>query len=236
MMIALMLALNTGSDALRFGHPRPRVDDLKASMAAEKKPWSKDAFNNVRVPAALLSGSAFVAVNTAPLPIGTDAFWVGMAKRIYLTTAVSTFASTLLSVLVSTVALEKLSKAADTSDEELEFDYVACQSHFFFGVLGACMIVGLRAWIAFTCPRFGNVAFGIMTSAFSLMLHFVPLDIAKIPARYVQLLFGRLWFSPLLMIALVTGSYTAYLLVNGLYLGFSLDPGAPVWNLCPVRK
>ena len=231
--IVAVLLVAPSADALRFGRTRAR-SDLKASAATENKPWTKDAFNNMRVPAALLSGSAFAAVNGAPLPGVADALWVGIAKRVYLTASVATFASSLISVLVATVALEKMSKTS-IDEADLEFDYVACQSHFFFGVLGACTLVGLRAWISFTCPRFGNIAFGIMTSAFALMLHFLPLDIARIPLRYVQLLVGRLWFSPFLLIALGVGSYTAYLLLNGLYLGVFLDPSAPAWNLCPAR-
>lgn len=231
---ALLALATSTSDALQFVRARTPRAELKASLS-DVQPWTKDAFNNVRVPAALLSGSSFVAVNTASLPVAGDAFWVGLAKRLYLTVAVSSFASTLLTVLVSTVALEKLAKAS-VDDADLEFDYVACQSHLYFGVLGACLLVGLRAWIAFTCPAFGKVAFGIMSSSFLLMLHFVPMAIAAIPLRYAQMIAARLWFSPLLLMACVSGSYTLWLLLKGFYLGlFTVDPANPVWALCPRK-
>ena len=227
--MALVLLLHVGevhalkqTAALRGGQP----------IASASPAWSKEAFNNVRVPAALLSGSSFVAVNTAPLPVKTDGIVIGMIKRIYLIVGVGSFASTLLSVLIATIALERLGNTAAYDDDELELEYVACQTHFFMGVLCACLLVGLRAWVAFTCPVFGRVAAMIIASSFFLMLHFLPSQLSRIPVRYLQLLLDRISFtSPLLLLSLGTGIYSFGLLADGLYKGFSLDPSRPAWLL-----
>lgn len=191
-------------------------------------PAAKDAFNNVRVPAALLSGTSFVAVNTAPLPVAADTVLIGVAKRVYLTVAVGTFASALVSVLIATIALEKLGGSVEGGDD-LELEYVACQTHFFASVLGACLIVGLRSWISFTCPRFANTALSMVLSSFLLMLHFLPSKLFAVPLRYAQLLIGRMSLSsPVLILALAYGAYATYLFTNGCYLGLI---SKACWNL-----
>ena len=198
---------------------------------------SKDAFNNVRVLAALISGSSFVAVNTAPLPNAADAVLLGTAKRVYLLVSIASFCSTLISVLVATIALEKLGRSAAQDTAEMDFEYVACLTHFFVGVLGACLIVGLRAWISFTCPTFGNIAVSLVASSFILMLHFLPSSLADIPATYVKLLVQRVGLSsPLLMLALGLGVFTLGLGLKGFGAIAALDMVKPSWKICSVRR
>ena len=232
--VGLVALAVSSCHSLKLDKPARKRASLVASAASPYK-GSKDAFNNVRVPAALLSGSSFVAVNTAPLPAATDALFIGVIKRIYLVVAIGSFASTLLSVLVATIALEKMS--SDTTSDELELEYVASQSHFFLGLLGSCLIVGLRAYISFTCPRFANVGLAMITSAFCLMVHFLPASLAGIPLRYAELLVKRVSLSnPFLLLALATGAYAIWGLVDGLGLCIRFDPANPVWKICAARK
>lgn len=226
--VALLLAPVSSLQLPKLGKPRA---SLVATATASG--WNKEAFNNVRVPAALLSGSSFVAINTAPLPLSSDALYVGIAKRIYLLIGIASFASTLLSVLGATIALHRASECAS---EDLEFEYVACQSHFFAGVMGSCLLVGLRAWISFTCPRFGNIGLSMIGSAFFLMLHMLPSSLGSIPYRYVQLLLSRVRpSSPCLILALLVGGYASFLFLQALPLMMKLDAIKPSWHICSSR-
>lgn len=85
-------------------------------------------------------------VSTHVMPqVIADTFAVGIAKRLFLLVAVGSFTSTLTSVLVATIALDKYQGGASSTattlaeffaDEAHEFDYLACKSHFYIGVLG----------------------------------------------------------------------------------------------------
>lgn len=238
---SLILLATSVAAALLVPAPKTPLD-RKDSF---KPRWTKVGFESVRVPAALLSGTSFVAVNTAPLPLMTDFYFLGIAKRAYLIVGIVSFLSSLLSVLFATLALEKLSSSdaqtctSEDDDSEYEFEYAGSLSHFLVGLLAFPLLVGLRAWIIFTCPRFGNIGLSLAASSFALMIHLVPSELACMPSRYGRLLVQRIsWSSPCLLLALAGGAWTLSLFGwtlslfgREVWVDALFHKACPAWNL-----
>jgi len=212
--------------------PWRRVDGL---VAAETKDFSGEAsgiFNNIRTPAALLAGASFGAA-FALQPVSGEAMAMGLCKRVYLLISVSAVSAELIAVLVSSITLGRLGtegkrsassgSVVDYLREHYELEFLATQFNFQIGLLGLCAMVGIRAWVAFSCPRFGRIACGIVTSALFTMLALMqtPGDkcqtaggecsgLFAMGVRYVQLLAEKCWRerSVLLLLSLGIGAFS----------------------------
>eukprot|EP00966_Prymnesium_polylepis_P072486 1683233-Prymnesium_polylepis.1 len=91
----------------------------------ERKAWGKDlaaAFENFRVPAALVAGTA-ISLAFALLPVAEDAPMVGLAKRAYLLCSLCSFVASIIVVALATSALVQLNQqdsGRDTPAADLE--------------------------------------------------------------------------------------------------------------------
>lgn len=196
-------------------------------------------FNNVRTPAALVAGACFGAV-FALQPAATDTPLVGLAKRIHMLIGVTAFSAELISVLVSSISLGRLGTRPATRileeapptcvhefiEGEMELEWVTTQFNFLFGLLGLAAMVGLRAWVAFSCPLFGKIAVGFVTSALLTMLSFAQQaqgdrysSIGAMGVRYIQLLLAKAVRERSLLTgaALIVGLTSSAFLVEAVY-------------------
>ena len=162
---------------------RLRFELIAQAPSQDFRAEASNMFNNVRTPAALVAGACFGAV-FALQPTATDAPLVGLAKRIHMLIGVSAFSAELISVLVSSISLGSLGtrprarileESPPTCVHEFiegayELEWVTTQFNFLVGLLGLAAMVGIRAWVAFSCPLFGKIAVGFVASALLTML------------------------------------------------------------------
>ena len=206
--IVLCSSFLAPAHAISASSLRPPWRKVDLVAAAETKDFSGEAsnlFNNIRTPAALVAGASFGAA-FALQPVTGEAMAVGLVKRIYLLISVSAVSAELIAVLVSSITLGRLGSegkrsassgsVVDFLREHYELEWVACQFNFQIGLLGLCAMVGIRAWVAFACPRFGRIACGFVTSALLTMLALMETcngtcnksGLVPMGLRYVQLL------------------------------------------------
>ena len=196
------------------------ANEVTPGPAPPSRDWSKDAasvFNNIRTPAALLTGSSYTGINSAPIPNEKDSFRLGTAKRLYLILSVLAFTNNLLSVLISTLALEQLtgtyvmSSASSVHDFFVQGDfesfYVAVQTHFYLGALCISMVAGLKVYINYSCSRFASIAIKFVAAGFFMMISMLPDDVMVCPVRYARILVdqARSGVAPNVTIAIVFG-------------------------------
>ena len=205
---------------------RSNNGDLMA--ASEMKDFSGEAsnlFNNIRTPAALVAGATFGAA-FALQPTSGEAMAIGLCKRIYLLISVGAVSAELIAVLVSSITLGRLGSEGRRSSasgsvvdylrEHYELEYVATQFNFQVGLLGLCAMLGIRAWVTFSCPRFARIAVGFVTSALLTMLAFMKTEseqhttLAAMAVRYVQLMLDKCIRerSVLLLLSLGVGAFS----------------------------
>ena len=217
-----------------------RFDLVAQASSPDFRGEASNMFNNVRTPAALVAGACFGAV-FALQPAATDIPLVGLAKRIHMLIGVTAFSAELISVLVSSISLGRLGtrSATRTLEEapptcvhefiegEMELEWVTTQFNFLFGLLGLAAMVGLRAWVAFSCPLFGKIAVGFVTSALLTMLSFAQQaqddrgysSIGAMGVRYIQLLLAKAVRERSLLTgaALIVGLTSSAFLVEAVY-------------------
>ena len=87
-----------------------------------------------------------------------EAATLGYVKRIYAALMISSLVCQLQVIVVSTVALERLSRAYDKEVSVESFmrryfdlEWIAVRLNFFVGVLSFVTAIGLRAWQASAC-------------------------------------------------------------------------------------
>ena len=207
---------------------RPRGSSLVASAAAQKN-FGADAsslLNNVRTPAALVAGATFGAI-FALQPSATDSMAIGVAKRFHLLIGVGALSAELIAVLVSSITLTRLGMEGKTSAadgsvmdflyEHYELELLATELNFQLGLLGLCTMVGIRAWVTFSCPRFAKIAAGFIAAAVLTMLSFMSerqhvkdASLIGMAARYIFLLCEKAWVEKrvLLFLGLGMGVYS----------------------------
>lgn len=152
LMLIVMMVVSS------FQIPKPITKSLflfsgggSSTIEGEKdKDFSGEAagvLGSYRVPAMLLVGGAYGGVFALPLLAEADSFLVSMSKRTYMIIALATVASELLSVIVSTMAMDRLSlqaKAkvtpAPTVKEFLKrnchLEFLTVKVHFLLGLIG----------------------------------------------------------------------------------------------------
>jgi hypothetical protein len=249
-LVPAVLAFAPASPVVPTRQPLARVD----LIAQADKTYSGEAsnrFNNVRTPAALVAGAAFGAV-FALQPSPADRAVVSLAKRMHMLIGVGAFCSELIAVLVASVSLGKLGMSQTDStlteaapanvfefiEREYELEWVATQFNFIVGLLGLGTMVGIRAWVAFSCPLFGRIAVGFVTSAILTMLSFASeagdRSVMRLGVRYVALLFSKAVRerSIVLTAALAVGLASTGFMAEAMYT-MAVGSRCPVSGLTP---
>jgi hypothetical protein len=170
-------------------------------------------------PAGATFGGAF-----AMMPAITDPYLPAMMKRLHLLVAVTSVCNAILSVTMSTVAINRLSIRPSAPADDLagllkrdyDFLWCGCNCHFILAMLGLLVMLGLRSAAAFACPFYGRIgAFAILSSL--LLVGSILKDDGMMPdehgfpvcglrdtlGRYPGLLFGRVRQGSLLTTAAV---------------------------------
>ena len=153
------------------------------STRLERKDWGKDlgaAFENFRIPAALVAGSALTGA-FALSPLESDSSLHGVLKRLYLLFSVASFSSSIVTVALATSALVQLNQQHSGRDSAAaNFDdfmsragyqielWVAVNAHFTFGVASLVIAVALRCWVAYADEAFAKIATLIVASGLGL--------------------------------------------------------------------
>ena len=160
---------------------RSAATSLRSGATGELKDYSGAAgglFGTYRIPASLFAGASAAAAFAMPIVLGEAAtLGCGSApttttstpsmrrirshryvKRIYAALMISSLVCQLQVIVVSTVALERLSRAYDKEvsveafmRRYFDLEWIAVRLNFFVGVLSFVTAIGLRAWQATTC-------------------------------------------------------------------------------------
>ena len=128
-------------------------------------------FGNLRIPASLIAGASLGSAFALPM-LDSDAARIGMAKRLYAFSMVTTLGSMLLVVIITTIVMndialrpKRLSKtAADYIEENYGCEWMIVRSHFFYGSFAFLGASAFRAYISIACPVIGKGVLGILTS------------------------------------------------------------------------
>ena len=128
-------------------------------------------FGNLRIPASLIAGTSLGSAFALPM-LDSDAARIGMAKRLYAFSMVTTLGSMLLVVIITTIVMndialrpKRLSKtAADYIEENYGCEWMIVRSHFFYGSFAFLGASAFRAYISIACPVIGKGVLGILTS------------------------------------------------------------------------
>lgn len=237
-------AVQAGQDAARAQEGFPSLLDIFMSPNAtslQRKDWGRHlalAFENFRVPAALVAGTALAGAFALP-PTADDTVLTGVSKRLYLLFSIASFMSSMVTVALATSALVELNErdsGRDSTAENLE-DFIsrssvqlgrerwaAVNAHFTAGVMWLCCAVGLRCYTAFADRAFGRIAAMIVASGALIALSLgLPGGIVfSIAARHAASLVRRAldWRnpSPALMLAVLLSCSATCLTVRELWV------------------
>jgi len=235
--VAVALAFSPRPPLVHASTPFKFLRGGKVSAETAVKDFRGEAtnkFNNLRTPAALIAGASLGAC-FALQPAAGDALPVAIAKRGHLLLGVVAFSAELISVLVSSLTIGQLGSGsasgaehADVAafmDAEYELEWITTEFNFLVGLLGFTCMLGLRAWVAFSCPLFAKIAAGIVTSAVLLMLSFTQdstkhFSLPSMGLRYFTLILAKAWAqkSLLLFAALAVGGTSLGGLAKALYI------------------
>ena len=155
-------------------------------------------FGNLRIPASLIAGASLGSAFALPM-LDTDAVRIGMAKRLYAFSMVTTLGSMLLVVIITTkvmndIALrpKRLSKTcAEYIEDNYGCEWMIVRSHFFYGsfaFLGAC---AFRAYISVACPVIGRGTLGILASLSMMCMSYLTEGCQNLGAQKLHERFGR---------------------------------------------
>jgi len=155
-------------------------------------------FGTYRIPASLFAGASAGAAFAMPILAG-EAATLGYVKRIYAALMISSLVCQLQVIVVSTVALERLSRAYDKEvsveafmRRYFDLEWIAVRLNFFVGVLSfvgtsVCeksarssvsrpaqvTAIGLRAWQTIACPVVAKITLYTVISGSLTALAFV---------------------------------------------------------------
>ena len=128
-------------------------------------------FGNLRIPASLVAGASLGSAFALPM-LNSDGAKIGMAKRLYAFSMVTTLGSMLLVVIISTIAMndiairpKRLSKSVgDYIEENYDLEWMMVRSHFFYGSFAFLGASAFRAYVEIACPAIGKGVLGILAS------------------------------------------------------------------------
>ena len=136
-------------------------------------------FGTYRIPASLFAGASAGAAFAMPILAG-EAATLGYVKRIYAALMISSLVCQLQVIVVSTVALERLSRAYDKEvsveafmRRYFDLEWIAVRLNFFVGVLSFVTAIGLRAWQTIACPVVAKITLYTVISGSLTALAFV---------------------------------------------------------------
>ena len=162
-------------------------------------------FSSYRIPAMLIAGAAYGGTFAMPLKMEEDLTYQ-LIKRSYVVIGLATVCAELLTVVVSTCAIDKIAvgeyNPLSTSlkaylDDHFELEWVALRVNFILGLLGFAMMCGLRAWCFLSCPVFSRVSIGIIITSICFMAAMMTealttsSSLAHLGTRYLGLLVRR---------------------------------------------
>ena len=208
---ASRLESGEGQGQLRQGHGWWFDLFLPDDVNATRKDWGQDlanAFENFRIPAALVAGSALTSTFTLPL-LPTDSLHDGLIKRLHLLFSSASFSSSIVTVALATSALVQLNQQHSGRDSTAtNFDdfmwragysaslWVAVNAHFIAGIAALCIAVALRCWVTFGDDAFGRIA-SLIVSSGALMSISLGLPnglrdfLVVLPLRHIRMLLNR---------------------------------------------
>ena len=194
-----------------------RVPLLIASVASSSEHWpikdysneARALFNNMRAPASLIAG-VLLSATFALMPAPTDARAVAIVKRVHLMIGLFSSSATLLSVVICSIAINKLSeikspptvgvKRLMTSDASIELAWLGANANFFVGLVGLVVLIGVRGVLIFSSTGCGllcgSTSACFVGSAALLMVSLINTGIEQgdgslsSPTRFGRSLFG----------------------------------------------
>lgn len=153
-----------------------QVHVLRGGATADYAGAAAELFNNMRAPAALVGGS-IVPIGFAAVPeiSASDSKAVKKLKQLHMLLAIVSLSAEIVSVIYSTIAINKLSettvKPAESVTALLRRDYelawLGANISFLAGLFGFATLLGLRAWFSFG-SRLGKIG---MSTVLSVLLH-----------------------------------------------------------------
>lgn len=193
----------------RFGRTTP----LMSTALRDYSTIAISLFNNLRVPAAVIAGAAIpLGFAAAPKPDRYDTRMKRFLKVVHLLLALVTIGTELMTILWSTVSLNKLAEVAvapsngvmELLARDFELQWLGCNVHFFLGLCSLAAMTGFNVLINFGAALGRIGAFSSGAGVF-MMISILNDGIAQgdgtgarfgmnvfsIVRRYLQLLFAR---------------------------------------------
>ena len=143
-LICLLWLQHTTSFTPPKMRTRSAATSLRSGATGELKDHAGTAgslFGTYRIPASLFAGASAGAAFAMPIVLG-EAATLGYVKRIYAALMISSLVCQLQVIVVSTVALERLSRAYDKEvsveafmRRYFDLEWIAVRLNFFVGVL-----------------------------------------------------------------------------------------------------
>ena len=142
---------------------------------------------------------------TMPLSM-TDNLSTQLIKRTYVLLGICTVVAQLLTVVISTAAIDKISVGIDAPparslreflDTSFELEWVSMRVNFLAGLLGFALMNGLKAWAFLSCPVFSRSTFLVIGTSVLFMMAMVTealtssRDLLHLCQRYFSLLLKR---------------------------------------------
>ena len=168
----------------------PRVESLQTAQAATAMAnYSKDAiglFNNMRTPAALLTGGLVPLGILMNSPIhDDDSRKTRVLKKAGVVLGVTSLLSEILAVVYSSIAINKLvelpspdtASVADLLSKHHSLPWLGTNVHFILGMMGFVLLVGIRTYLAVGASM-GTLAAGLSAGCFLQTLAVVNRSIA----------------------------------------------------------
>jgi len=188
-------------------------------------------FGNLRIPASLIAGASLGSAFALPL-MDTDNFKIGIAKRMYALSMITTLGSMLLVTVLSTIAMNDIAicptrlseSVGDYIDQNYYLEWMLVRCHFFYGSLAFVAGTAFRAMIEIGCDVFSNGVVGILSSLSLISLSYMMektrgqaagVPVYKVLGRFLKEIGAKAKVNPVFGIgALVWVTTVAYLIVK----------------------
>ena len=168
----------------------PPVQALDTPTAVALADHSKDVaslFNNMRTPAALLTGGLVPLgiLSAQPIDEENDSRGTKLIKQANVVLAVTSLLSEIIAVIYSSIAINKLVEVpspptagvAELISQHYELSWLGTNIHFLIGMMGFILLVGNRTYLMFG-QTLGKFAIGLSVASFLQALHVVNKGIA----------------------------------------------------------
>mmetsp|Transcript_658 Transcript_658/g.1504 ORF Transcript_658/g.1504 Transcript_658/m.1504 type:complete len:280 (+) Transcript_658:86-925(+) len=152
-----------GGARIKAAEEEEELQDCGGSVAS--------LFGNLRIPASLIAGASLGSAFALPM-LDSDSAKIGMAKRLYAYSMVTTLGSMLLVVILSTIAMNDISirpkrmskNVGAYIEENYASEWMLVKSHFFYGAFAFMGGSAFRAYVNVACPVIGKGVIGILLS------------------------------------------------------------------------